>query len=251
MALPAVLLKAGSALKKAKAANDLRQGLGQGGFDPMSMIKGGKLPIKPMQIGCVVAILPVFVIAIAVIEQANKLHLIQGVDTAYAGTGSTGSSTAGASVDLGTGEIGNPIGRCTTITSNFGARGGDYHWGIDLGEPTGTPYYAAADGTVILAGDFGTCGTTIHIDHGKNSAGKKVYTWYCHSSKIHVKVNDKVKKGDHIGDIGSTGYSSGPHLHFQINIDGNEMNNGVNPATVTPTINFTTNCSSTTSSGTT
>ena len=87
---------------------------------------------------------------------------------------------------------------------------GSYHSGIDIAQPTGTPFVAPADGVVVLARTgFSLEGGLIIIDHGAglNSA-------YLHAAKIHVEEGQSVRQGEHIGDVGSTGRSTGPHLHW-------------------------------------
>lgn len=101
------------------------------------------------------------------------------------------------------------------------------HKGIDLANVTGTPIYAVADGVVVAAGDSpwdskGSYGLEVAISHGGGD-----YTNYAHLSKICVKLNAKVKAGDKIGEMGSTGNSTGPHLHFEYH-DGKKWNR-VNP----------------------
>lgn len=103
------------------------------------------------------------------------------------------------------------------ITQYFSWR----HNGLDIGNKVGTPIYAADSGTVILAqgGYNGGYGNTIVIDHG---GGKR--TRYGHASKLFVKVGDEVEKGEHIAAMGSTGRSTGPHLHFEVLINGARYN---------------------------
>jgi len=94
------------------------------------------------------------------------------------------------------------------------------HTGIDIGLPLGNPIYAADDGVVITAGwNSSGYGNYIIIDHGNG-----IHTLYGHASKLGVKKGDRVKKGDVIGAIGSTGRSTGPHLHFEVRINGNKVN---------------------------
>jgi murein DD-endopeptidase MepM/ murein hydrolase activator NlpD len=86
------------------------------------------------------------------------------------------------------------------------------HTGVDIAGPVGTSIYAADDGTVSFAGwNNGGYGNMIVIDHGNG-----LYTRYAHSSKLLVKVGDVVKRGDTISLMGSTGRSTGPHLHFEV-----------------------------------
>ncbi|MCB0977946.1 MAG: peptidoglycan DD-metalloendopeptidase family protein [Acidimicrobiales bacterium] len=89
------------------------------------------------------------------------------------------------------------------------------HAGGDIGAPTGTPIHAPADGIVVFAGERGGYGNCVVIDHG-NSLG----TLYGHQSRLNVKAGDVVKRGDVIGFVGSTGLSTGPHLHFETRIKG-------------------------------
>jgi murein DD-endopeptidase MepM/ murein hydrolase activator NlpD len=106
-----------------------------------------------------------------------------------------------------------------TVSSNFGMRWGRMHKGIDIAAPTGTPISAALDGEVIFAGWSNGYGNLIKIAHGGN-----IETAYGHCSSIDVKVNDKVKKGDVIGKVGSTGNSTGPHVHFEVKVNGEVQN---------------------------
>ncbi|HET8662362.1 MAG TPA: peptidoglycan DD-metalloendopeptidase family protein [Micromonosporaceae bacterium] len=101
------------------------------------------------------------------------------------------------------------------LASMFGPRWGRLHAGVDLGKPEGTPYYAAHAGTVVLARWNSGYGYCIIIDHGNG-----VETVYGHSSRILVREGQHVQAGDLIGLIGNTGYSFGPHLHFEVHING-------------------------------
>ena len=108
------------------------------------------------------------------------------------------------------------------VTSNFGFREFDnkFHKGLDLG--TGSeniPTYAAESGTVIFAGYSGSAGNLITIDHGNG-----LVTKYMHHSEIYVKVGDHVEKGQQIGLSGTTGRSTGNHLHFQVEENGVAVN---------------------------
>lgn len=89
------------------------------------------------------------------------------------------------------------------------------HDGIDLDGPSGGAIYAAADGTVVVAGTQGGYGTTVVLDHGAGLG-----TLYAHQSALAVRVGDRVSKGEVIGYIGSTGLSTGPHLHWEVRING-------------------------------
>ena len=105
------------------------------------------------------------------------------------------------------------------ITSSYGARWGSKHHGIDIAGNTGDPIEAAFDGTVADTGYNSIYGKMIVIDHGKG-----VETVYGHCSKVLVNVGDKIKKGDLIGRIGTTGRSTGPHLHFELRVNGEAIN---------------------------
>ncbi len=108
-----------------------------------------------------------------------------------------------------------------TITSPFGWRsnpfGGspEFHQGLDIAAPSGTTVTAAAGGTVIMAQWYGGYGNYILIDHGGGYS-----TGYGHLSAIYVSNGQSLKRGQAIGAVGSTGASTGPHLHFEIRIDG-------------------------------
>jgi murein DD-endopeptidase MepM/ murein hydrolase activator NlpD len=101
------------------------------------------------------------------------------------------------------------------ITSPFGWRWGRMHEGIDLGAAYGSPIAAAASGVVIYAGWEGGYGNLTVIDHGGGLA-----TAYGHQSRIAVSVGQSVAQGEIIGYVGSTGHSTGPHLHFEVRVNG-------------------------------
>ncbi len=112
------------------------------------------------------------------------------------------------------------------ITTGFGWRrsynGGpydSYHDGIDYGAPGGTAIIAPANGTVVFAGPLQVRGNTTIIDHGWG-----VYTGYWHQYKINVTVGQVVKQGEAIGEVGSSGLSTGSHLHFSVWVGGNAVN---------------------------
>ncbi|MBM7541014.1 M23 family metallopeptidase [Amphibacillus cookii] len=108
-----------------------------------------------------------------------------------------------------------------TITSSFGPRNDPFkgtqsmHSGMDVRGTIGTPIYAGADGVVTLAQNHGGYGKTIIIDHGG-----QYETLYAHLSAIDVNRGDQVIKGEKIGELGNTGRSTGPHLHYEVIKDG-------------------------------
>jgi murein DD-endopeptidase MepM/ murein hydrolase activator NlpD len=104
------------------------------------------------------------------------------------------------------------------ITSPFGWRWGRMHQGIDIGVPMGTPIKAAAAGTIIYCGWEEGYGNLTVIDHGGNLA-----TAYGHQSSIAVACGQQVAQGQVIGYVGCTGHCTGPHLHFEVRIDGNPV----------------------------
>lgn len=111
------------------------------------------------------------------------------------------------------------------LTSGFGMRthpvlgGRRAHSGIDLAAPTGTPVYATADGVISRADWYSSYGLYISVEHGAS-----MQTRYAHLSRLAVAAGDTVKKGDLIGYVGSTGRSTGPHLHYEVRVDGLAVN---------------------------
>lgn len=107
------------------------------------------------------------------------------------------------------------------VTSGFGMRPDPYtgkptmHHGIDIANQPGMPVMAPARGVVVFAGTNGGYGNTIVIDHGYG-----IRTRYGHLSKIKVRVSDRVERGEIIGAIGNTGRSTGPHLHYEVEVNG-------------------------------
>ena len=106
-----------------------------------------------------------------------------------------------------------------TITSEFGYRWGRLHTGLDIAGYIGLPIRAADGGTVVTAGYSGGYGLCIDINHGN---GMK--TRYAHCSSLSVSVGDKVYQGQNIGYVGNTGNSTGPHCHFEVIINGTQVN---------------------------
>jgi len=123
-----------------------------------------------------------------------------------------------------------------TVTQGYGSAGGEngytFHNGIDFGGPVGTPIVAAATGTVITASGGGPYGNHVMIAHQLN--GKTYTTVYAHMSSLNARAGQRVSQGQQIGALGSTGNSTGPHLHFEIHVGGYSYSatgpaNSVNP----------------------
>lgn len=140
-------------------------------------------------------------------EEVNRQILAlaqQGIDTQYIG-----------------GELEWPVPGYTRITSKYEMRvhpiTGQYklHTGVDIGAPEGVNFVAANDGIVIKAGKNTAYGNMVIIDHGGG-----ISTLYAHGSEILVELGQTVKRGDTILKVGSTGYSTGPHAHFEVRING-------------------------------
>lgn len=104
------------------------------------------------------------------------------------------------------------------ITSPYGMRWGSLHPGIDIGAGMGTPIHAAATGRVLVASYSGGYGNLVVLDNGRGIA-----TAYAHQSRIAVSVGQQVSQGQVIGYVGSTGFSTGPHLHFEVRVDGSTV----------------------------
>ncbi len=116
--------------------------------------------------------------------------------------------------------------RTAEFTSGFGVRsdpfrhGAAMHPGIDLAAPYGTPVYATADGTVLRAGwNSGGYGNLVEIDHGRG-----IVTRYGHMSKVIVSEGQHITRGQQVGYVGSTGRSTGNHLHYEVRIDNSPVN---------------------------
>jgi len=109
-----------------------------------------------------------------------------------------------------------------TISSRYGVSSKirvSTHTGLDIAATTGTPIKVVADGTITFAAYRGSYGYLVKVDHGNG-----VETWYGHTSKMLVKEGQAVKAGDTIALVGSTGNSTGPHLHFEVRINGEHVN---------------------------
>jgi murein DD-endopeptidase MepM/ murein hydrolase activator NlpD len=101
------------------------------------------------------------------------------------------------------------------ISSYYGPRWGRLHQGIDFAAPYGAPIYATNPGKVVFSGWHRGYGRSVVIDHGSG-----VTTRYAHCARIEVKAGEAVAQGTVIGKVGSTGHSTGPHLHFEVMFNG-------------------------------
>ena len=116
----------------------------------------------------------------------------------------------------------NPCPGASYISSEFGEYrdpSDPSHKGMDFAANTGVPTYAAADGTVLYAFYSDSAGNWVVINHGNG-----LVTKYMHHSAIYVSAGQYVTKGQQIGAVGSTGWSTGPHLHFQVEVNGVAVN---------------------------
>lgn len=140
----------------------------------------------------------------AVMEEKRAIAAANGVSLSYDG-----------------GTFQWPAPSYTRVSSDFGYRVHPtlgvqlYHNGVDLASPNGTKILAAYDGIVVAADYTSVMGNYIMLDHGDG-----LYTVYMHASALHVSKGDIVIKGEHIANVGSTGRSTGPHLHFSVRLNG-------------------------------
>lgn len=150
-------------------------------------------------------------------EQKKQEAEIAAIERAILARGNSGRILSGGLIW--------PCPDSKRITSNFGSRksptkgASTYHEGIDIGAPTGTKVIAAASGEVVISKYSYSGGNYIMIDHGSG-----IFTVYMHLSKRSCDVGTEVKQGQKIGEVGSTGYSTGPHLHFGIRKNGKYVN---------------------------
>lgn len=142
------------------------------------------------------------------IAKANILEKLD-IDTTEAISNINGTKIAALPVS---GTISSRYGVSSSIRSST-------HTGLDIAAAKGTPIKVIADGKVTFAAYNGSYGYLVKVEHENG-----VESWYAHTSKMNVTVGQKVKSGDVIALVGSTGNSTGPHLHFEIRIDGKHVN---------------------------
>jgi len=145
-------------------------------------------------------------LASASAQLAAKLQAGQAQAGSVAASSSSGEAPSGSGFAW---PVSGPI------TSPFGMRWGTLHPGIDIGVPTGTPIHAAGSGTVVWCGWMSGYGNLVMIDHHNGLA-----TLYGHQSRIAVGCNQEVSQGATIGYVGCTGFCTGPHLHFEVRLNG-------------------------------
>ena len=159
-------------------------------------------------------------------KEKAKIKAEEEARKAAAAKNSGGSGNSGGSSSSGSSGGGRLSWPCHgTITSEQGWRVHPifgykkYHSGMDIGVAYGTPIKAAASGTVIMASWYGGYGYCVIIDHGNGLS-----TLYGHNSSLHVSYGQKVSRGQTIASAGSTGYSTGPHCHFEVRVNGSVTN---------------------------
>lgn len=168
----------------------------------------------------------------AEIERQKQAAQSNASSSNSSGSSNPSASTGGASApSVSSGTWTRPTsGR---VTSEFGGRNIGFassnHRGIDIANPVGTPVVAAGDGVVGRTGVIGTYGNVVMVTHSVD--GKIFTTLYAHLSSIHVSPGQTVSKGQTIGNIGMTGRTSGPHLHFEFHVGGWT---GFGPSAVNP-----------------
>ena len=136
------------------------------------------------------------------------------------GSSSSGNSSSSGKPSTSSGKFIHPLKGAGTVSSGYGSRWGSFHKGIDYAAPAGTPVYASAAGQVIYSGyNNGGYGKLVIIDHGNG-----YQTYYAHNSSLYVNVGTYVSQGQHIAAVGSTGDSTGNHVHFEVRKNGTPIN---------------------------
>lgn len=152
-------------------------------------------------------------------ELAEQTATIAAMEKAVAAR--KAASVSGNTLKYGGGAFAWPAPSYTKISSEYGNRlhpilnVQQFHNGVDMAAPNGSPILAAYDGVVVAAAYSGAMGNYIMIDHGSG-----LYTIYMHASSLQVSAGTSVAKGQTIGTVGSTGRSTGPHLHFSVRLNG-------------------------------
>ncbi|MDO5685948.1 MAG: peptidoglycan DD-metalloendopeptidase family protein [Neisseria sp.] len=150
-----------------------------------------------------------------------ELELAVTMNVPYTGTFQSDVSqllTTVRQVPLGRPAYGSLSSRFGVRSNPFSGRGSELHSGLDFRGTTGDPIRTTADGTVVFAGTLNGYGNLIRVRHGYGYE-----TYYAHLSAINVRVGQKVSAGDTIGKLGSTGRSTGPHLHYEVRLDNKPL----------------------------
>lgn len=154
-------------------------------------------------------------------SRESREEYLAEVDALAAQSAALAAAIRGAQAEAGSSGTGAPSAAGLiwpvdgVVVSGFGMRWGRMHEGIDIAASSGTPIRASAAGTIIHAGWLGGYGNLVVVDHGNGLA-----TAYAHASSILVGVGQQVSQGETVALIGSTGNSSGPHLHFEVRVNG-------------------------------
>jgi murein DD-endopeptidase MepM/ murein hydrolase activator NlpD len=155
---------------------------------------------------------------------ASRVHDVAEVESLAAESASLAAAIQSAQASAGSSGTGAPSAAGFIwpvngpVVSGFGMRWGRMHEGIDISASSGTPIRAAAAGTVIHAGWLGGYGNLVVVDHGDGLS-----TAYAHASSILVGLGQQVAQGETLSLVGSTGNSSGPHLHFEVRVNGSAV----------------------------
>lgn len=210
----------GTDVDSVMASNELTRG--------STVLPGDELRVPPV-VGLVYSVQPgdsvhalarMFDVPVEEIAAANDLEsdglIAPGQTLVLPGARRPPERAQVASVSRGSGSIGRYIWPAVgPITSSYGPRWGRPHRGLDIAAPNASEVVAARRGVVISSGWKGPYGLTVEIDHGDG-----VTTLYAHMSKIYVEAGEALQAGETIGLIGSTGESTGPHLHFELRRNG-------------------------------
>ncbi len=151
----------------------------------------------------------------ALYQEPVKAVVTSTQKSSSSGTVNTASTISRTKVDIGISLIRPVSGIITSRFSESSRIRSSRHTGLDIATSAGTPIKAAAGGTVTFAGKKGSYGNMVVITHGNG-----VQTYYCHCKSLYVKVGQTVAQGATIAAVGSTGNSTGPHLHLEVRVNG-------------------------------
>lgn len=151
-------------------------------------------------------------------EEERKIAAAKKAESVSARSTTVKRGTAGESIPATGATFMRPVNGAI-ISSPYGRRNSGFHTGTDFAISSGTPIYAAASGTVKFSGVKGGYGNLVIIDHGNG-----YQTYYAHCKELYVYAGQTVTQGQNISAVGSTGNSTGPHLHFEIRYNGNTVN---------------------------